>query len=97
MMGLPHEGDDDLGRRACPGECCRLFAFRRHVSRSAARTIKGSITIRRYLGVLTAYASGTDQIGAAAKGRRHSNTAWQFIHETRPSGTGRFGASRPAT
>jgi hypothetical protein len=95
-MGLPHEGDDDLGRRACPGECCRLFAFGRHVSRSAARTIKGSITIRRYLVVLTAHASGTDQIGAAAKGRRHSDTARQFIHETRPSGTGRLGASRPA-
>src|SRR5262249_7260935 len=27
MMGLPDEGDDDLGQRACPGECCRLFAF----------------------------------------------------------------------
>jgi hypothetical protein len=46
--------------------------------------------------VLTAHASGTDQIGAAAKGRRHSDTARQFIHETRPSGTGRLGTSRPA-
>jgi len=74
-MGLPHEGDDDLGWRACPGEYCRLFAFGRHVSRSSIRAVKGSITIRRYFVVLIANASGTGQMGAVAKGQRLSGEA----------------------
>jgi hypothetical protein len=43
------------------------------------RTIKGSITIRRYSVVLAANASGTDQMGAVAKGQRLSDTARQII------------------
>jgi hypothetical protein len=79
-MGLPYEGDDDLGQRACPGEYCRLFAFGRPLYLAVrARTIKGSITIRRYFVVLVANASGTDQMGAVAKGQRLSERARQII------------------
>src|SRR5262249_13178918 len=45
------------------------------VSRSSIRTIKGFITIRRYRVVLVANASGTDQMGAVAKGQRLSDMA----------------------
>ena len=67
------------------------------VSRSSIRTIKGSITIRRYLVVLTANASGTDQMGAVAKGQARPTRSARSSNETGPCGVGRLGVSRPAT